>query len=342
MSPLSRVLPLTGLLIISLVANAQPLTLKTQSVTDYRVLDGTVQAVNQSTVSAQVQSTVTGIDVDVGDKVQAGALLVQLDDAEIKAQLEQAKASVAEARANLADARSTLDRTKKLFARKMTSKSEMDKSQANFEAARARLEAAQAQVKVSERQLSYTRITAPYSGLVVARHVELGETVRPGTPLLTGLSLNQLRVSVQVPQALKGNIHKGTPVTIAFHGQTLAQVDVSSISPLADAQTHDFEVRANLPADTTAVLPGESVKVSFALGERQALMVPADAVMHQGELSTVYVLDAKQQPLLRQVRLGLQQGDNIEVLAGLHAGETIATDPARILSELDRKAVNDE
>lgn len=342
MLPFLRALPLTALLAFSLAAGAQPLTLKPQQITDYRDLDGTVQAVNQSTVSAQVQSTVTGVYVDVGDQVAAGTLLVQLDDAEIRAQLEQAKAAVAEAKANLADARSTLERSRKLFARKMTSKSDLDKAQAGFEASRARLDAAQAQVKVGQRQLSYTRITAPYGGLVVARHVELGETVRPGTPLLTGLSLAQLRIRVQVPQALKGNIEKGTPVTVSYHGKTLAQVSVSRISPLADAQTHDFEVRINLPDSTTGILPGESVKARFATGNRQALMIPAGAVMHQGELSTVFVLDAKQQPQLRQVRLGEAQAGKVEVLAGLQPGETIATDPTGILSKLERKAVNDE
>jgi len=336
----------TGILILSMLGSiavsAQPLTLKSQEVARYRDLDGTVQAVNQSTVSAQVQATVTGIYADVGDEVDAGTLLVKLDDTEIKARLEQARASVSEAKATLADARSQLARTKKLFARKMTSKADLDKAQADAEAAQARLDAARAQVTVAERQLSYTRITAPYAGLVVSRHVELGETVQPGTPLLTGLSLTKLRVSVRVPQALKGNIARGTPVDVRYHGGDLAQVTVSRVSPLADPQTHDFEVRAALPDGITGVLPGEAVKVRFPIGEQSALLIPTKAIMHQGELTTVYVLNDKQQPVLRQVRLGRRHGDEYEVLAGLREGETISTTPASVMSELDRKAVNDE
>ena len=337
-----RTLILFTWMLPGIAAVAQPLTLKSSQIEAYRDLDGTVEAVNQSTVSAQVQATVTGIYVDVGDRVAAGTLLVKLDDTEIRARLEQAKASVAEAKANLADARSQLQRTKKLFARKMTSQADLDKTQANYEAAQARLDAARAQVTVAQRQLSYTRIEAPYGGLVVSRHVELGETVQPGTPLLTGLSLAELRVSVQVPQALKGSISKGSPVDVFYHDKELAKVDVTRVSPLADPQTHDFEVRAALPKDTSGVLPGEAVKVRFPLGKRSALMIPLSAVMHQGELTTVYVLDAQQQPVLRQIRLGERRGQDVEVLAGLRDGETISTDPAKVMSNLDRKAVNDE
>lgn len=331
---------LLSVLIGSTGLSAAPLTISHQTITDYRALDGTVEAVNQSTVSAQVQAVVTGIYADVGDQIDAGTLLVKLDDTEIQAKLRQAQAAVAEAKANLFDTRSQLQRLKQLFTRKATSQSDLDRAQAAYDAAVAQQEAARSEVAVAQRQLSYTQIKAPYSGLVVARQVELGETVQPGTPLLTGLALSPLRVLVQVPQSLKAIAVKDGKVQIDYDGTPLATANISRVSPLASQDTHDFAVRIDLPADIRGPLPGEAVKVRFITGERQAILIPQASVVHEGELSAVYVMDNQDQPLLRQVRLGATADNQVEVLAGLKDGERIAPNAVDILSELAKKAVS--
>lgn len=325
----------------SAAALAEPLTIGHQTVTDYRAFDGTVEAVNQSTISAQVQAVVTGVYADVGDQIGAGTLIVKLDDTEIQAKLRQAQAAVAAAKASIFDTRSQLQRLKQLFSRKATSQSSLDSAQAAYDAAQAQLEAARSEVAVAQRQLSYTQIKAPYSGLVVSRQVELGETVQPGTPLLTGLALSPLRVLVQVPQSLKAIAVKGGKVQIDYEGKPLADASISRVSPLASADTHDFAVRVDLPSDVQGPLPGEAVKVRFVTGERQAILIPRDSIVHEGELSAVYVLGDQDRPLLRQVRLGATSDGKVEVLAGLRDGERIAGNAVDVMSELAKKAVND-
>jgi len=171
-------------------------------------LDGVVEAVNKATVSAQTGGAIQKIYVDVDDYVEKGAVIMQLKDVSQKAQLKKAQAGEKEAIANLAKAQDEYDRVKDVYAKKVVSKSSMDEATHALSAAKARLEAARASLDEAREQLSYTQVKAPYSGIVTQRHVEAGETVQPGTKLMTGVSLDKLRVNVDVPQSLINKVRR--------------------------------------------------------------------------------------------------------------------------------------
>ncbi|MGD8430777.1 MAG: efflux RND transporter periplasmic adaptor subunit [Ectothiorhodospiraceae bacterium] len=326
---------IAALLIAAAPVHAQQLaavTAEESTIAQWRELDGTVEAVNESTVAAQTSGTVTALHADVQDFVPAGKLIVEIDDTVQRAQLEQAKASLAEARAGLAEARTRFSRIRNLYERKAVSKSEYDQTLASYNAAKARVDAGTAAVSQAEQQLQYTRVTAPYDGVVVERHVEIGETVSPGAPLMTGASLKQLRVTTQVPQHYADAVRKAGTATVALpDGGTL---DSGSLTfyPVADTRTHDFRVRVALPEGSHGLFPGMTVKVRFPVGERRALLVPRDAVLYRSELRAVYVIADDGRPRLRQIRLGELHDDRVEVLAGLSAGERIAADPTAAMA----------
>ncbi len=291
-------------------------------------LDGTVEAVKQSTVSAQTQGQVKDVLVDVNDVVKKGQLIVRLDATEQRARVERAAAELKQAVAELQKARQDHARTRSLFKRKLASKAAMDQAEAALKTRRARFEAAQAALAQAQEQLSYTRVKAPYSGIVIRRQVEPGEMARPGTPLMTGISLERLRVVVDVPQGLIAQVRKYRQARILLPDGRWVPAGRMTIFPFADFSTNTFRVRLDLPEGVQGLFPGMFVKVAFVTGEKRVLSIPREAVAYRSEVTGVYVLDDQGRLHFRRVRLGHGlDAERIAVLAGLEPGERVALDP---------------
>jgi RND family efflux transporter MFP subunit len=242
--------------------------------------------------------------------------------------LARAEAGLKEAEARLRQAEEEQARVKSVYAKKLVAKSAMDKAVADLKAAQQRLKAAEADVQQAREQLEYTVVRAPYAGIVVKRHVNVGEQVRPGTPLMTGFSLAKLRATASVPQAMVEAVrHQGkVSISLPQTGAAVTSHDIT-VYPYADAASHRFTVRAELSAVPAGFYPGMLVKAAFVVGERAALLVPPSSVVHRSEVTAVYVVDAQGQISFRAVRLGNLRAEGMEVLAGLTAGEKVARDP---------------
>lgn len=324
-----RNLLVATLLLIALPAQAAvPFETATATYTDAareRVWDGRVEAVNQATVSAQTSGRIAELPFDVNDYVEAGDILMRFTDTEQKAVLARAEAALQEANARLAESNQEFERFSKMIENNSVSQSRFDQSRANRDAARARLNAASSSVETAKEQLEYTVVRAPYAGIVSKRHVELGEMVSPGQPLISGLSLQQLRVNVDVPQSMFDSVRTIGKAFVHVDDVRIA-AESMSFFPVADAAANTFRVRVNLPDGALTLYPGMFIKVGFVVGETQRLLVPVEAVVRRSELSGVYVINGDN-VALRQVRLGRKNGNSIEVLAGLSEGEVVATDP---------------
>jgi len=227
-----------------------------------------------------------------------------------------------------------------MFENETVSQARFDQAKANRDAARARLEAARSGVATAKEQLEYTVVRAPYAGIVSKRHVELGELVSPGQPLISGLSLQSLRVNVDVPQSMFDVVRKIGKAFVYVDGERIPGESLSFF-PVADPAANTFRVRVELPDGAATLYPGMFVKVGFVVGETHRLLVPQAAVIRRSELSAVYVIDGDD-VLLRQVRLGRRYGDNIEVLAGLSEGEAVAEDPVAAGIYVKERAERDE
>lgn len=305
-----------------------------------REVDGTIEAVNQATVSAQTSGRVAEILYDVDDVVPAGAVIMRLKGTEQRAGLQVAQASLTEARARNAEAAASFQRIAELFARRVVSKSQLDQSTANRDAAAARLAAAEAGLTAAQEGVGYTEIRAPYGGVVTKRLVEVGETVTPGTPLMTGLSLRDLRVATAIPQSLVMQVRKLKQAAVYVGDARIAAAKIT-IFPEAATPSSTFRARLDLPPGEIGLAPGMYVKVGLVIGEAERILVPLSSVVERSEVSAVYVIDPAGRVSLRYVRPGHRLGDKIEILSGLQSSERIALDPiaagARIVEQGQRQ-----
>lgn len=291
-------------------------------------LDGVIEAVQQSTVSAQTSGTVQKLPFDVDDSVTAGDLIVQLEDSEQRSRVRQAQAGLDEARAALEDARQRFARIESVHQRGLVSRQEFDQARNNLSAAQARVDRASASLAEAREQLSYTRILAPYGGILTERHVEIGESVSPGQPLLSGLSLEQLRVVVDLPQKYADLARSQRQARVTLDDGRVLETGDMTFYPYADPATHTFRLRLRLNEPEGSLFPGMLVKVSIPVASREALWIPAGSLVQRSELRAVFVVDEQGRPRLRQVRTGVRDGDRIEILAGLSEGEAVVRDPS--------------
>jgi len=311
-------------------------SVKFQSVDRLRHFHGLIEAVNQSTISAQTSGQITQINFDVDDYVNKGDVILQLADKEQKSRLNKAQSSVKEARAVLEQAEKEYTRVKNIYAKKLVAKSTLEKARSAYKAAEARLGVARAQLAEATEQWQYTAVRAPYSGIVVKRFVEKGELVRPGKALMTGLSLDHLRVTLDIPQDLVGLLRRQPVIFVLLpNGKRLdiASNDVT-IFPYADKLMHTFRVRLQLPVRAGEWYPGMTVKIGMVVGQAQQLTVPVAALVTRSEVNGVYVLVDKDIVLFRQVRLGSKQLDRVTVLSGLQEGDKVILDPLKAVTLL--------
>jgi len=293
--------------------------------------EAVVEAVRQSTVSAQISGRIVDLRFDVGDVVKKGEVIARIDERAVSQAEAASVAQVREAQAALANARAQYERSKQLLAQKFISQAALDQAEAAYKSAQARVSALLAGAGQAATERSFATIVAPYTGVVSARHVELGEMATPGKPLFTGFDPSTLRVVANVPQ---------TEVA-AIQAVSKARVEVPSVGkwidvknivvvPSADPRTHTSRVRLELPEDVRGVYPGVYARAHFVVGRALKLLVPRAAILRRSEVTAVYVVDDKGAPHLRQVRLGEAADENyVEVLAGVDPGERVALEPVK-------------
>ncbi len=290
-------------------------------------VDGDIEAVNASTISAQTSGQVAEIRFDVDDLVEAGDVIVVIDPTEQKASLAQREANLQSARAQLANAEKEFRRIREVFEKNVVSKSVMDKATSEVLSARAAVDSARAALVQAQRQLEYTEVRAPYTGIVTERLIELGEVVSQGQPLMSGIALERLRVNLDVPQSLIEKVRWEKEAAVLLNGRLIRATQLV-VFPVANTATDTFRVRLDLPPGVEGVYPGMYVKVALGVGKREVLAVPASAVVYRSEVVGVYVVDDEGRVRLRHIRVGNPLADGrFVVLSGLDAGERVALDP---------------
>lgn len=309
----------------------------------FHVVDGQVESVQKATVSAQTSGTIEMLFYDVDDFVEKDKVIARIRAQNQKAALQQAKAGLEQAKANISEARARynesvaeFNRIEKVYERQLISRAKYDNARASMDAAAARLEAVKAALASSKavvsqagEQLGYTEVRAPYSGIVTSRLVEIGEVVNAGTPIMSGISLDQLRVSFTLSQSQVAKAREISGAKVILNGETIP-VKKLTFFPYADPATNAFRVRADLGEGSEALYPGMFVKVAVAVGESSKLTVPQSAIAYRSEVTGLYVIDDAGVPRLRQVRLGLKSEDGkIQILSGLEDKETIALNPTQ-------------
>jgi len=279
-------------------------------------VESLVEAVHQATVGAQISGRILEVKADAGQQVKKGEVLLRIDAREAEEAARAADAQYANAKLNY-------ERNKSLKDQKFVSQAAVDKAKSDYDAAAANRAAASA-------SQSHGTVVSPMTGIVARRHAEMGDMATPGKPLFIIYEPGSLRVTASVPQYRLKDMRGVKAAQVEFT-ELDKWVDAASVTilPTADSSTHVSQVRVGLPPVPEAT-PGMFARVHFIVGSGDKLTVPARAVLRRGEVTAVYILNADDRLSLRQLRLGEAVGQGeIEVLAGLAAGEKVVTDPVK-------------
>ena len=310
----------------------------TQSVPVWATYDARIEAVKAATVSAQTSGRIIKLYYDVNDLVPEGAPLLEITSKEQGAELAGAEADFAKAKALDIEAQAQLERYQELFPQGAISKGSMDEAIANARSTEQAVSAAKARIVKATESLKYTIVSAPFSGIVTARHVEVGETVSPGQALLSGYNSDEIRAVTQIPQRDVAAIRQHTVAEVTLSDGTRINSLSVNLFNFADPQSHSYRARILLDNSDKRLSPGTLAKVRFQLGSREALLIPVSALVTVNELQAVYRKQGDQF-ILTQVRVGQRQdspelGDKVAVLAGLEQQDEIAIDGFAVFTQL--------
>lgn len=319
------------LLAVSAVANQQTnavLELVKKPVPVVHKFTGSVEAIQKATMKAETSGRIAEIYFDVDDIVAKGDVIARFRNTKQKADMDLALAGQKEAAAALARDESEYKRFSDLYQQRLVARALLDQGKAALDASRARLDAANARIKQAQENYEYTIIRAPYSGIVTQRHIEVGESVNQGSPLVSGVSLDALRLVVDVPQSLIDPIRQQKKAQIILDNNEIVDGEQVTIFPYADELSHTFKVRVDLPEGVKGLYPGMLVKVGFVVDEKSELTIPVNAMVHRGEMYIVYVQHDNGEIRMRQIRPGPKIADGQMIVhAGLTEGEKVFLDP---------------
>lgn len=303
---------------------------------------GTLRAAQTSQLAAQMMGNIVEIRVHEGDRIQRGQVLAVIDEAQPRAALDRAAAAdlaaqqeitASDSDFNLAEA--TLKRYQTLYEKKSVSPQEFDEVNARYQAAQARRDMsragqseAEAALDQARSALGYTRILAPFDGVVTEKKADVGALASPGMPIFTVEDLRRYRLEATVNESDLRCVHMGQqlPVLLDALGDKPLKGRVVEIVPAADPASRSFLVKIDIPSDP-ALRSGLFGRAQFTRGERSALLIPRTAVVERGQLQGVYVLDPNGIAGLRYITLGKPSVGQVEVLAGLQAGEMLVANP---------------
>ena len=296
-------------------------------------IDGVVEPVRHSTVSAQASGRVLQLLVKVGERVKAGQVLATIDDRDTQTLVQRSGAQLAQSEAELANAQANFKRTQELQAKGFISQAALEMAQTQYKAAQAASAGAGAGAKQAQLAQSFTKVTAPFDGYVFETLAQAGDLAVPGTPIVKVYAPQPLRVVVQVPASQSQSAKSAQQVLLQLtDAQGVRWVKPSAQQPVgaADPVSQTMTWKLDVPADAAAqMIPGQSSRVRFVAGSAQRMVVPAAAVLKRGEVTGVYVVTADGFAL-KAVRLGADHGQaGVEVLAGLKPGDEVALDAVK-------------
>jgi membrane fusion protein, multidrug efflux system len=291
-------------------------------------VSGTVTSRDLARVAARVQGYVIELNVDAGDHVKKGQVLLRLDSKEMVDKEAQAKAALESATADLVRTRNDFERYKVLFEKQAVAKKDYDDALARYEVAQAAEARAQAALAEAKTQLAYTVVTAPFGGIVGEKDVNVGDLATPGRQLLTIYMPGSVELVAPVGEQYASYLKVGATVTLEVPSISLKQTSsIREVVPQRAEKTRTLTVKAPLSA-TPSLAPGLYGTLTFHTRPSQVIVIPSSAVKIVGQLETVRVLEGGT-VRVRHVKTGRKLADGmVEILSGLNAGEEVVVSSA--------------
>ena len=305
-------------------------------------LPGTLQGFQQAPIAARAAGYVRRWTKDIGSHVAKGEVLAAIESPEVDQQLSQAEAARQQAAASLALAKSTVERWEALRRKDVVSQQELDERRSGATQAAANLAAADANVQRLRQLQGFTRVMAPFDGVITRRNVEVGDLVdSSGKALFMLTQMDPLRIYVNVPQSYAQLVRAGQKVVVTqaeLRGRTFTG-EVARSAGAIDPATRTMQVEINLPNRDGTLLPGAYVQVDLPLAGAKTLVVPTNVLLFRGEGTRVALVDGASRVRLKAVTLGRNLGESIEVLGGIADGDRLVVNPSDSLAEGDSVAV---
>ena len=305
-------------------------------------LPGTLQGFQQAPIAARAAGYVRRWTKDIGSHVAKGEVLAVIESPEVDQQLSQAEAARQQAAASLALAKSTVERWEALRRKDVVSQQELDERRSGATQAVANLAAADANVQRLRQLQGFTRVMAPFDGVITRRNVEVGDLVdSSGKALFMLTQMDPLRIYVNVPQSYAQLVRAGQKVVVTqaeLRGRTFTG-EVARSAGAIDPATRTMQVEINLPNRDGTLLPGAYVQVDLPLAGAKTLVVPTNVLLFRGEGTRVALVDGASRVRLKAVTLGRNLGESIEVLGGIADGDRLVVNPSDSLAEGDSVAV---
>lgn len=297
-------------------------------------MTGEVVGGTEVTVSPKVSGKVAAVNVKVGQSVNKGEALFEIEGVDYQSQLNAAQAALTLQEINLEKAQNNYDRYKQLYDAQAISEADFEAADFALRQAEAAVEQAKAQLDSAKNNYAETVVTSPISGKIAALNIDAGEMASPQSPAVVIVSLDPVKVKLNLSENVIGSVSVGQKVDaeIAAIGKTL-EGTISSVAPKIDNTTRAFPVEVQIPNKDGKILAGMVAKLKINIGQsKNALVIPADAVMkHNGE-SKVFVVE-NGVAVERAVTVGITAGDNVEIIEGLKENEQVIVTGNRLIGD---------
>lgn len=290
-------------------------------------VSGNIQPETEAKISTRMMGFISDMNVEVGDYVNKGKVLVNISNTDIKAKLAQVQANIQKAEVGVQNAEKDYNRITKLFEQKSVTQKELDDITTHYEMAKAGLEAARQMENEVNAQFAYTRITAPFSGTVTAKYANSGEMANPGMPLLTIAKTSNYQVVAMVPENQISQLKSGQKAKVwikSLEKEIDATIDELGIS--SNNTGGQFIVKLNLDKHSHQLYAGMFSTVTFEstkTNEDQTILIPEESLIKKGSLKGIYTVGLDNKAILRWLRIGRKIGNQYEVLSGLGTGDKL-------------------
>lgn len=296
-----------------------------------QTFSGTVKGLRRIDLSTKVMGRIVQLDVDEGDFVEQGDLLLQVKDDNLKAQQDQIEAQLSEARANLENTETNYNRIKRLFEQSSATQKEFDDMETRYRMAKAKVKTLEGKLREVEDMFDYTRIEAPIDGYVVQKTAEQGDMASPGRPLLTIENTGALEVRATVPESQVNLLAQGDTVRIQIPaaGRTNLQGRVTAVNPSGNRGSRQFEVKVvfSESGPVKKIKPGMFADLAVHRAGESTIAVNRSALVERGQLTGLYTINNQKEVVLRWVRVGQQTEEQVEILSGIAEGESYVLAP---------------
>lgn len=300
-------------------------------------LPGSIEALTEAPILARANGYIKRRVVDIGDRVEAGQLVAEIEEPELDAQLAQARADLSTAQANVKLAGITAERYQELLKTDAVSKQDVDNYNGDYAAKQAMVESAAANVKRLEEMESFKRVYAPFSGVITLRNVDVGALVNAGNTLLFRVAqTSTLRTYINVPQADSDAVHRGQPARLSVSnlpGRSFTG-RVARTSDSLDPTSRTLLVEVQVPNPDGLLLPGMYAQVELLTPRPDPpLLIPGAALIVRADGTQVAVVRADRTVHFQKIEIGRDFGDRLEVIDGLKEGNTIVVNPRDAVRE---------